>query len=155
MKIAIFPGSFDPFTIGHEAILRRALPLFDKLIVAIGFNFEKKGFISVENRIKLISKVFINEEKVEVKKYQGLTVDFCKKENANFILRGLRTSIDFEYERAIAQMNHFMKNNIETIFLLTEAEHTPISSTIVREILRYGGDVSKFLSRGIDINEYL
>lgn len=154
-KTAIFPGSFDPFTIGHKSVVKRALPLFDKIIIAIGYNSAKKGFFTLENRMKIIKDVFVNEAKIVVNSYSGLTVDFCKSNNANFILRGLRTSIDFEYEKAIAQMNNFMKNEIETIFLLTEAVHTPVSSSIVREILRYGGDVSKFLPEEINIKNYL
>lgn len=155
IKKAIFPGSFDPFTIGHESIVKRALPLFDEIIIAIGYNSAKKSFITLENRKKLIECAFKGIDKISVVSYSGLTINFCEENKINFILRGLRTASDFEYERAIAQMNHFMTNNIETIFLLTEAEHTPISSTIVREILRYGGDVSKFLPSKININDYL
>ncbi len=153
-KTALFPGSFDPFTIGHESVVKRALPLFDKIIVAIGYNSAKKGFLTLENRIKIIKNIFADEPKIRVDSYSGLTIDFCKLNNANFILRGLRTATDFEYEKAIAQMNNFIKSEIETIFLLTEAAHTPISSSIVREILRYGGDVSQFLPKVIDINQY-
>ncbi len=155
IKKAIFPGSFDPFTIGHESIVTRGLPLFDEIIIAIGYNSAKKSFISLENRIKLIECTFKGIEKISVESYSGLTINYCKKNNINFILRGLRTASDFEYERAIAQMNHFMSGKIETVFLLTEAEHTPISSTVVREILRYDGDVSKFLPNKIDIKDYL
>ncbi len=155
MKRAIFPGSFDPFTIGHESIVLRALQLFDEIIIAIGYNSEKKGLFTVENRIKIIKEIFKNENRITVKKYNKLTVDFCKEVNIKFILRGLRTASDFEYERAIAQMNHFMENDIETVFLLTEAEHTPVSSTILREILKYDGDVCKFIPGRIDIKKYL
>ncbi len=155
MKRAIFPGSFDPFTIGHESVVLRALELFDEIIIAIGYNSEKKGFFSVENRIKIINEIFADEQRVSVKKYNKLTVDFCKDENIKFILRGLRTASDFEYERAIAQMNHFMENDIETVFLLTEAEYTPVSSTILREIIKYDGDVCKFIPKCIDIKKYL
>ncbi len=155
MKRAVFPGSFDPFTIGHESIVLRALELFDEIIVAIGYNSEKKGFLSVENRINLINEIFKDENKISVTKYNKLTVDFCKDNNIKFILRGLRTASDFEYERAIAQMNHFMQNDIETVFLLTEAKHTPVSSTILREIIKYGGDVSKFIPKCIDIKKYI
>ena len=155
MKRALFPGSFDPFTIGHESIVNRALQLFDEIIIAIGYNSEKKGFFSVDKRIKIIEKIFENEKQISVEKYNKLTVDFCKEIDISFILRGLRTASDFEYERAIAQMNHFMENDIETIFLLTEAKHTPVSSTILREILKYDGDVSKFIPKGIDLKKYL
>ena len=155
MKQALFPGSFDPFTIGHESIVKRALHLFDEIIIAIGYNSEKKGFFSVDNRIKIIQEIFEDENRIKVEKYNMLTVDFCKEKNINFILRGLRTASDFEYERAIAQMNRFMENDIETIFLLTEAKHTPISSTILREILKYDGDVCEFIPKCIDLKKYL
>jgi pantetheine-phosphate adenylyltransferase len=153
MKIAIFPGSFDPFTIGHESILRRAIPMFDKIIVMIGFNANKKSFFPLEKRLKWINQVFQNVEKVEVRVHQGLTVDFCKEVGAGYILRGLRTSADFEYERAIAQVNKKMHPEIETVFLLTLPEHTPINATIIRDIVFHGGDASMFLPAGIDITE--
>lgn len=149
-RIAIFPGSFDPITKGHESVVKRALPLFDKIIIAIGVNAEKKdSFFSLEKRIEWIKQTFKNEPDVEVMEYSGLTVDFCKKMNARFILRGLRTSADFEFERAIAQTNRFLAKNIETIFLLTTPEHTPINSTIVREVYKNGGDACLFVPEGI------
>lgn len=151
LKIAVFPGSFDPFTIGHQDIVQRALPMYDKIIIAIGYNSNKNGFFTLEDRTKWIKKAFENESKVEVSSYQGLTVDYCNKVGANFILRGLRTASDFEYERAIAQMNKKMHDHIESVFLLTAPEHTPISSTIVRDILRHGGDAREFLPKGIEI----
>ena len=154
-KKAIFPGSFDPFTIGHESIVLRALDIFDEIIVAIGYNSTKSGFISVDNRHKMIEKIFNNNNKIQVVKYNKLTVNFCKENNIDFIIRGLRTASDFEYERAIAQMNHFLSEKIETVFLLTEAGHTPISSTILREILKHNGDVSQFIPKGINIKDYL
>jgi len=150
-KIALFPGSFDPFTIGHQSIVDRALPMFDKIIIALGYNSNKSGFFSVADRLDWIIQVYKDEEKVEVTKYQGLTVDFCKKMGAQYILRGLRTSSDFEYERAIAQMNKTMFADIESVFLLTEPKYTPITSTIVRDIIRHGGDASQFLPKGINI----
>jgi pantetheine-phosphate adenylyltransferase len=153
-KIAVFPGSFDPITKGHESVIKRALPLFDKLYIAIGVNEDKKSpFFSIEKRLKWIKQVFEHESKIEVVTYQGLTVDFCKNIGATFILRGLRTSADFEYERAIAQTNRFLNNGIETVFMLTVPEFTPINSTIVREILKYGGDASKFVPEGINLYE--
>jgi len=155
MKRAIFPGSFDPFTIGHESIVLRALDLFDEIIISIGYNSQKKGFFSVENRVKIINKIFEGNKKVSVKIYSKLTVDYCKENNINFILRGLRTASDFEYERAIAQMNHYMEENIETVFLLTEAKHTPVSSTILREILKHDGNICQFIPKCIDLKEYL
>jgi pantetheine-phosphate adenylyltransferase len=152
-KIAIFPGSFDPFTIGHESIVRRALPLFDEIIIAIGYNSTKMGFFSLEKRDKWINQVFADEKKISVAKYEGLTVDFCKKNNANYILRGLRTSADFEFERGIGQMNKKLFPEIETIFYLTTPEHTPINSSIVRDIFKHGGDVSQFIPKQINLNK--
>lgn len=150
-KIAVFPGSFDPITVGHESIVRRALALFDKVIIAIGQNSEKKNYFSIEQRIEWIKKVFENDSRVSVESYSGLTVDFCRSHNARYILRGLRTAADFEFERAIAQVNKAMFNEIESVFLLTLPEHTPINSTIVREILKNGGDVSKFIPKGVNL----
>jgi pantetheine-phosphate adenylyltransferase len=151
-KIALFPGSFDPFTIGHESIVRRALPLFDKIIVAIGYNTNKMGFFPLEDRVKWIKSVFEGDDKIKVEVFEGLTVDFCLKSNASYILRGLRTSSDFEYERAIGQMNRAMHPEIETVFLLTQPEHTHVASTIVRDIILHGGDASMFLPKKIKIS---
>lgn len=153
-RIAIFPGSFDPFTIGHESVVRRALPLFDKIVIMIGFNSNKKQAFPVKKRQKWIQQVFKDEPKVQVECHEGLTVDFCKKVNARYILRGLRTSADFEYERAIAQVNKKMHPQIESVFLLTMPEHTPITSTIVRDIILHGGDASLFLPKGLDMNDF-
>ena len=154
-RTALFPGSFDPFTIGHESIVRRALPLFDKIIVGIGYNSQKKTLMTLENREKMIMEVFKDENRVEVTHFQGLTIDFCKITGAKYLLRGLRTSADFEYERAIGQMNKAMSPDIESVFLLTSTEYTPVNSTIVRDIIIYGGDAAKFLPKGIDIKKYL
>ena len=153
-RIAIFPGSFDPFTVGHESIVKRAIPLFDKIIVMIGYNSNKKSFFPIEKREKWINEVFKNETKVSVECYEGLTVDFCKRVNAKYILRGLRTSADFEFERAIAQVNKKMYPQIESVFLLTMPEHTPINSTIVRDIIMHGGDASMFLPASLNMSEF-
>ncbi len=153
-RVAIFPGSFDPFTIGHESIVRRALPLFDKIVIMIGFNTNKKQAFPVEMRKRWIEQVFVNEPKIQVESHEGLTVDFCKKVNARYILRGLRTSADFEYERAIAQVNKKMHPQIESVFLLTMPEHTPVTSTIVRDIILHGGDASMFLPKGLDMKDF-
>jgi len=153
-RIAIFPGSFDPFHIGHESIVRRALPLFDKIIIMIGYNVNKKSFFDIEKRMKWINQVFSGIDKVEVRIHDGLTVDFCKEVGAAYILRGLRTSADFEYERAIAQVNKKMHPEIETVFLLTLPEHTPINATIIRDIVLHGGDASQFLPKNLDMNEF-
>jgi pantetheine-phosphate adenylyltransferase len=153
MKKAIFPGSFDPFTIGHESVVRRALPLFDKIVIAIGYNTNKMGYFPLEQRMQWIKEVFENEPKVEVDMYEDLTVNYCVSINASYILRGLRTAVDFEYERAIAQMNRSMHSDIETVFLLTLPEHAHVTSTIVRDIIMYGGDAAIFLPKKIKITK--
>lgn len=151
-KIAIFPGSFDPITKGHESIVRRAIGLFDNIIIAIGVNTNKVSYFDLEKRRKWIEQIFASEPTVEVQTYSGLTVDFCQKVNARYILRGLRTSADFEFERTIAQMNKAMLNDLETVFILSTPELSAINSTIVRDILKYGGDVSQFIPKGIKID---
>jgi len=153
-KIAVFPGSFDPFTIGHEAIVKRALSMFDEIIIAVGANALKKSFYSVDTRKEMIGKVFQNEPRVKVDHYEGLTVDYCKKKGAGFLLRGLRTAADFDFESAIAQVNKAMAPDIESVFMLTVAEHTPINSTIVRDIIRSGGDASRFVPSSINLKDY-
>ncbi len=153
-KIAVFPGSFDPFTIGHEGIVKRALSLFDEIIIAVGANALKKSYYSLETRKKMISKVFQSEPRVRVDHYEGLTVDYCKTNGAKYILRGLRTAADFEFERAIAQVNKAMASDIESVFLLTIPEHTPINSTIVRDIIRSGGDASRFVPATLNLKDY-
>ena len=144
-KIAVFPGSFDPITLGHVAVIKRATPLFDQLIIAIGDNADKKHMFTVEQRKKWIEDVFVNEPKISVETYDGLTVEFCKKMNAHFILRGLRTSADFEFERSIAQVNRRLAPEVDTLFILTETKYTPITSSIVRDIIRNGGDIREFV----------
>jgi pantetheine-phosphate adenylyltransferase len=153
-KVAVFPGSFDPFTIGHEAIIRRAMSIFDEIIIAVGANVLKKNFYSLETRKEMIIKVFRDEPRVSVDHYEGLTVDFCKRNGAGFILRGLRTSADFEFERAIGQVNKSMAPAIESVFLLTVPEHSFINSTIVRDIIKSGGDATKFVPAAIDLRDY-
>ena len=153
-KTAVFPGSFDPFTIGHEGIVRRALGLFDEIIIAVGANALKKSYFSLETRKEMISKVFSDEPRVKVDHYEGLTVDYCITRGAKYILRGLRTSADFEFERAIAQVNKAIKTDVESVFLLTVPEHTPVTSTIVRDIIRSGGDASQFVPAAIDLKRY-
>jgi pantetheine-phosphate adenylyltransferase len=147
-KIAVFPGSFDPFTIGHEAIIRRAI------IIAVGANALKKNFYSLETRKEMISKVFENDQSVTVAHYEGLTVDYCRKKGAGYLLRGLRTSADFEFERAIGQVNKAMAPEIESVFLLTGPEHSFINSTIVRDIIINGGDASRFVPSAINLKDY-
>ena len=150
-KNAVFPGSFSPFTIGHQSIIERALPLFDRIIIAIGINSEKNQYFSIEERMQWIKDVYVNNNKISVKFYEGLTVDFCKKEDAKFILRGLRDSHDFKFEKNIAQTNHCLNNDIETIFLITPPEISHISSTIIRDIIKNGGDVSQFIPKQINL----
>ena len=153
-KIAVFPGSFDPFTIGHEAIIRRAMSLFDEIIIAVGANPLKKNFYSLETREEMIRKVFETEPRVRVDHYEGLTVDYCKKNGAGYLLRGLRTSADFEFERAIGQVNKSMAPGIESVFLLTVPEHSYINSSIVRDIIINGGNASKFVPAAINLKDY-
>jgi pantetheine-phosphate adenylyltransferase len=151
-KTAIFPGSFDPFTIGHESIIKRAMPLFDHIIIAIGYNSNKTGFFPLEDRISWIRTVFTDHPKIMVTHYDTLTVDFCRTVGAQYILRGIRTASDFEYERAIAQTNKQMDPNIESVFMLTTPEHTHITSTIVRDIIRHGNNANMFLPKEINID---
>ena len=141
MNRAVFPGSFDPLTLGHTDIINRAIPLFDEIIIAIGTNAEKKYMFSIEERRKFIEKTFNNSSKIKVDTYQGLTIDYCKTVESNFILRGLRNPADFEFEKAIAQTNRKL-SDIETVFLLTSADSSYISSSIVRDIIRNNGDVT-------------
>jgi pantetheine-phosphate adenylyltransferase len=149
MKRAVFPGSFDPITIGHEDIIKRALPLFDEIIIAVGYNSTKQGMFSVEERMQLIEAVFAGEEKIKVAKYQNLTIDFCHEVNADYLLRGLRTAADFEFERGIGQVNRMMAGDIETVFMLTAPEYTPISSSIIRDIIRHKGKLDGLVPRAI------
>ena len=154
-KIAVFPGSFDPFTVGHENIVLRGLGLFDKIIVAIGVHSTKQPLLRIESRVAMVNHIFSSNDRVYAESFTGLTVDYCKKVNATHMLRGIRTSADFEYERAMAQINKKMLPEVESIFLLTTPEHTPVNSTIIRDIIRNGGDASLFLPTGVDIKLYL
>ena len=148
MKKAIFPGSFDPITNGHFDIIKRGVSLFDEVIVAIGVNAEKKYMFSLDERKRFIEEAFKDEPKVRVITYSGLTIDLCKKENAEFILRGLRNPADFEFEKAIAHTNRMM-SKIETVFLLTAARTSFISSSIVRDVLRNGGDITQLVPESV------
>jgi pantetheine-phosphate adenylyltransferase len=147
MKTALFPGSFDPLTIAHADILKRALPLFDRVVIGIGINSTKQSFLPADVRKDMVKAVFAGYDNIEVQSYEGLTVDFCKKINATYMIRGIRSVGDFEYERAIAQINQTMMPEMETILLLSKPEYSAISSTIVRDILRNHGDVTPFLPR--------
>ena len=150
MKRAIFPGSFDPITLGHYDIIKRSITLFDEVIVAIGINAEKKYMFSIEERMKFISEAFKEEPKVKVVSYKGLTVDFCNKNNVKFILRGLRNPADFEFEKAIAHTNRDLAP-IETVFLLTAANTSYISSSIVRDVIRNNGDYTKLVPKSVHV----
>ncbi len=150
-RIAVFPGSFDPITRGHVSIIRRALPLFDKMIVAIGENGEKKSFFPLERRMEWLNHIFGREPRIEISTYSGMTIDFCRREKAKFILRGLRSSADFEFERSIGQMNKLMHPDIETVFFLCAPEYASVSSSIVRDIIRNGGDVKQIVPEGLTI----
>lgn len=154
MKIAIFPGSFDPFTIGHESIVRRALSIVDKVVIGIGVNTVKKPFMPNENKLKMIADVFADEPRVEVEMYAGLTIDFAKQAKADFILRGVRNAVDLDYELPIAHINRKI-SSLESLFILTLEEHSSISSSIVRDLLIHKADVSAFLPSVIDIEDYL
>jgi pantetheine-phosphate adenylyltransferase len=151
MKICVFPGSFDPITSGHADIVQRALPLFDKIIIAIGTNSQKNSLFSVEQRKQWIRDVFEHEPKVEIGIFEKLTADFCKKVEAKWILRGLRNASDFDYEKTISQLNFIVGNGVETMFLISQPQFSHISSTIVREIIKGEGDASPFLPSQIKI----
>jgi len=150
MKRAIFPGSFDPITLGHYDIIKRGVTLFDEVIVAIGVNASKKYMFSIEERMDFIKEAFKDEPKITVVSYEGLTVDFCKKNNVEFILRGLRNPADFEFEKAIAHTNRDLAP-IETVFLLTAASTSYIASSIVRDVIRNNGDYTKLVPKSVRV----
>ncbi|MBS4057834.1 MAG: pantetheine-phosphate adenylyltransferase [Bacteroidetes bacterium] len=150
-KIAVFPGSFDPITLGHESLVLRALPLFDEIIIAVGINALKSYYFPVEKRIDWIKKVFADYPQISVTSYEGLTVDFCRAVGSVYILRGLRTSADFEFERSIGQVNKKLFPEVETVFLLTTPELTAITSSVIRDVVRNGGDASQFVPPVVDL----
>ena len=145
MRICLFPGTFDPVTLGHVDIINRALPLFDKIVVGIGINTAKAPMFSPEQRVQWIREIYKDEDRVEGAMYEGLTIDYCKKIGANFILRGIRYVSDFEYEKTIADANRTLDKSIETVFLTGEPKYTSVASTIVRDIIRNGGNAAPFL----------
>ena len=148
-RIALFPGTFDPITIGHLDIINRALPLFDKLVIGIGRNINKVPMFSEEQRLGWIREIFKNDPKVSAVVYEGLTVSACQQVGAQFILRGIRYVNDFEYEKAIADMNRSLDQNIETVFLTCLPQYTSVASTLVRDVLKNGGDVMQFLPKEV------
>ena len=150
MKRALFPGSFDPFTLGHHSIVKRALAFMDEVIVGIGIHEGKHGFIPVEKRVEMIRRLYADEPRVKVEAYSGLTVDFAREQGAAFMLRGIRSVKDFEYEESIADINRKLAG-IETLFLFTEPELASVSSSVVRDLLHYGKDVSMFLPEGMEL----
>jgi pantetheine-phosphate adenylyltransferase len=151
---AIFPGSFDPFTIGHEALVQRSLKLFDEITVAIGHNSEKRYMFDIDTRVDIVKSVFKNNPAIKVISYFGLTVDLCRSLDTYFLIRGLRTASDFEFERAVGQINKQLEPQIETMFMLIAPEHSAISSSIVRDILKNNGDASLFLPANLDLKKF-
>ena len=151
-RIAVFPGSFDPITSGHVDLVKRALPLFDQIIVAIGVNTSKKYLFDLDQRIEWLEAVFEKEDKVKVDYFENLTAEYCRRIGADYLLRGLRNASDFDYEKTISQLNNILGDNLETIFLISRPAFSHISSTIVREIIKGGGDASPFLPAEIVIN---
>lgn len=149
MKIAVFPGSFDPITKGHVDLVNRAIPLFDKIIVAVGVNSQKKYLFSLEQRLNMLEKVFEDDDTVFIGQFEGLTVNYCKKEGARYLLRGLRNTSDFDYEKTISQLNYIIGDEIETVFLIGKPEFSHISSTIVREIIKGKGNIKPFIPEEI------
>lgn len=145
MRIALFPGTFDPITLGHVDVIRRAMPLFDKIVIGVGLNSSKQPMFTVEQRLGWINQIFSDTDKVEAHGYEGLTIGYCEQINARFILRGIRYVSDFEYEKGIADMNRMLSKHIETIFLTSSPEYSTVSSTLVRDVIRYNGDVRQFL----------
>ena len=155
MRTALFPGSFDPFTLGHMDILRSALKMFDKVIVAVGYNSAKSGFFEPALRVRIIEDAIEGLENVEVCSYRGLTIDFCREKGVSCIIRGLRTTTDFEMESVIAQANRKMAPDIQSIFIPAGHEYSFISSTVVRDVLNNGGSAKCFLPKNVDIEKYL
>ena len=151
MKIAVFPGSFDPITSGHVDIVKRAIPLFDQIVVAIGENAQKSYLYSLEQRLEWLKEVFKNDPSIKIDHYQGLTAHYCRDIKAHYMIRGLRNASDFDYEKTISQLNSIVVENLETVFLISRPPFSHISSTIVREIIRGQGDASAFLPPEIKV----
>lgn len=154
-KTVLFPGSFDPFTLGHKIVVDQALEMFDKIVVAVGINNDKRGLLTPENRVKLIRDIYAGDPRVEVHTYSGLTGEYCREMGIKIILRGLRNSTDFEYERNISQINQSLFPEINTIVLFTPPKYVAISSSSIRELLQFGADPSPLMPENIDIKKYL
>ena len=151
MKTVVFPGSFDPFTLGHANLVERALRIFDRVIIAVGYNVDKQGWIPVDERVRAVQELYLEESRVKVMSYNNLTIDFAKENNAGFILRGVRTMQDYEYERQMADINHTL-DGIETVVLFTDNTLSSISSSTVRELHHFGRDIARFLPEGLKYN---
>ncbi|MEY4134562.1 MAG: pantetheine-phosphate adenylyltransferase [Saprospiraceae bacterium] len=150
-NIAVFPGSFDPITVGHVDLVQRALPLFDKIIVAVGLNTQKQSLFSLEQRLEWLHLVFASDPRVEIDHFHNLTAHYCAKIGARYLLRGLRNASDFDYEKTISQLNNIIGNGLETFFFISQPAYSHISSTIVREIIKGGGDASPFLPSEVQL----
>lgn len=152
MKTAVFPGSFDPITRGHVDLVHRAIPLFDKIVVAVGINSQKRYLFDLDQRLDHLRTVFADQPKIEIASFEGLTAHFCRRIEARYLIRGLRNASDFDYEKTISQLNGIVGEGLETIFLISAPAYSHISSTIVREIMKGGGDASPFLPENLKIN---
>ncbi len=153
-RVAIFPGSFDPFTRGHAAVVEQALGLFDRVVVAVGYNSEKQGFLPIESRLEFLRDIYATQARVEIASYEGLTIDFARSRGAVAMIRGVRNTIDFEYERSLAAINSRIGGDIATVVLFAPAHLADISSNVVRELYSYGHEVSEFLPHGVDIDKF-
>ncbi len=153
MKIAVFPGSFDPITAGHVDLVRRAIPLFDEIVVAVGVNSQKKCLFELEQRLGWLRDVFADHPSVRVDTFEGLTAHYCRRIGADYLLRGLRNASDFDYEKTISQLNGIVGEGLETLFLISAPAYSHISSTIVREIIKGGGDARPFLPDAVEVGE--
>lgn len=154
-KIALFPGSFDPFTMGHKAIVDQGLQLFDRIVVGVGDNLQKQGLLTIENRVRLIGDIYRSNPRVEAISYEGLTGDFALSVGARFLLRGMRNTVDYEYERNLMLVNQHIYPNLTTVLLFTPPEYVAISSSMIRELVAYGRDPREMMPESIDIKNYL
>ncbi|MDR2885361.1 MAG: pantetheine-phosphate adenylyltransferase [Rikenellaceae bacterium] len=154
-RVALFPGSFDPFTLGHQAIVEQGLKIFDRIVIGVGANMEKQGLLTVPNRGRLIEDIFRDEQRVSVTAYSNLTGDHCREQGIRFILRGMRNTVDYEYERGVMMVNQRLYPEITTVLLFTPPEYVAISSSVIRELCAFGRDPSELLPGGIEIKDYL